>query len=174
MSVGRTEVRVRFGDIRSCDSKEPGSVVALPANEFFDDDCIRDGRSALGAYMKHAFCDQIADIQKLIAQKLANAPSELVEREYNERAMSYGLAKCVHLKDPLSSGRNLMLVSVTTKRAGVGLRSEARYLFAAMKAICQEMNDGRLSDLYLPVMGSGHVGLSQNWRCFTSYSRPKR
>jgi hypothetical protein len=48
---------------------------------------------------------------------------------------------------------------VTTKRAGVGLRSEARYLFAAMKAICREMNDQRLRNLHVPLMGSGHGGL---------------
>lgn len=159
MPIGRTEVCVRFGDIRSCDSNDPGAVVALPANEFFDDDCIRDTRSALGAYIVSAFPNAIRDIQKLIAQKLANAPSELVEREYDERARSYGVAKCVCLKNPLASGKNVMFVSVTTKRAGIGLRSEARYLFAAMKAICQAMNDGRLTDLYLPLMGSGHGGL---------------
>lgn len=159
MPIGRTEVCVRFGDIGSCDSKDPGAVVALPANEFFDDDCIRDTRSALGAYMESAFPSAIGDIQKLIAQRLANAPFELVEREHDERARSYGVAKCVCLKNPLLSGRNVMFVSVTTKRAGIGLRSEARYLFAAMKAICQTMNDDRLTDLYLPLMGAGHGGL---------------
>jgi len=159
MLIGRTEVCVQFGDIRSCDSKDPGTVVALQANEFFDDECIRDTRSALGAYMASAFPDAIGEIQRLIAQKLANSPSELVEREPDERARSYGVAKCVCLKDALSSGRNVMFVSVTTKRAGIGLRSEARYLFAAMKAVCQAMNDGRFTNLFLPLMGSGHGGL---------------
>jgi hypothetical protein len=63
------------------------------------------------------------------------------------------------LKDALSTGRNVMFVSVTTKRAGIGLRSEARYLFAAMKAVCHAVNDGRFTDLFLPVMGAGHGGL---------------
>jgi len=159
MHIGRTEVCVRFGDIRSCHSKDPGAVVALPADEFFDDDCILDTRSALGAYMASAFPRAIGDIQKSIAQKLENAPSELVEREHDERARSYGVAKCVCLKNALSSGRNVMFVSVTTKRAGIGLRSEARYLFAAMRAVCQAMNDGRFTDLSLPLMGAGHGGL---------------
>jgi hypothetical protein len=159
MRVGRTDLCVRLGDICSCDAKDPGCVVALPANEFFDDDCIKDSRSALGAYIQHAFPDRIGDIQRLIAQKLTNVPSELVEREPNERRRSYGVARCVYLEDPLSSGRKLMFVSVTTKRAGIGLRSEGRYLFAAMKAICREMNDHRLTDLQLPLMGSGHGGL---------------
>lgn len=159
MLLGRTQMCVRFGDIRHYDSKEPGTVVALPANEFFDDDCISDTRSALGAYMRSAFPDKIGEIQKLISQKLANVPSELVEREPNERARSYGVANCVCLKNALSSGRNVMFVSVTTKRAGIGLRSEARYLFAAMKAVCHAMNDGRFTDLVLPLMGSGHGGL---------------
>jgi len=157
--VGRTDLCVRLGDIRSCESGNPRSVVALPANEFFDDACVQDARSSLGAYIQHAFPDRATDIQKLISHKLHNVPSEIVEREPNEWAKSYGVARCVYLEDALSSRRNVVLVSITTKRVGIGLRSEARYLFAAMKAICHEMNDRRLTDLYVPVMGSGHGGL---------------
>ena len=57
------------------------------------------------------------------------------------------------------SGHKALRVSVTTKRAGAGLRCEARYLFAAINAICGAMNDRRLTELHLPILGSGHGGL---------------
>ena len=53
----------------------------------------------------------------------------------------------------------MILVAVTTKRAKIGLRCEAYYLFAAMKALCQVMNDHRLWNLGLTAMGSGHGGV---------------
>jgi hypothetical protein len=157
--LGRTNLRIRFGDIRTCDPVERGTVVALPANEFFEDDCVNDPGSALGSYIQHAFPEQTSDIQRLIARKLQNVPSEIVESEPGTLSRSYGVAHCVYLENALSTGRKMILVSITTKRSGFGLRCEARYLFAAMKSICREMNDRRLTDLSLPVMGSGHGGL---------------
>jgi hypothetical protein len=157
--LGRTDISVRFGDIRTCDAETLGRVVALPANEFFDDECVNDHRSSLGAYIQHAFGGRIPELQAVIADRLRKAPFELVERKPNEMHKSYGVARCVYLESPLSSGRRIILTSITTQRPGIGLRSEARYLFAGMKAIVQEMNDHRLSDLTLPIMGSGHGGV---------------
>lgn len=157
--IGRAEVCVRFGHIQSCEATEPGCVVALPANDLFDDECIEDPRSALGAYVQYAFPGKVEDLRRLIAERLATETHELVESGPKRMDRSYGVAKCVYLANPLLSRRKIILVSVTTKRAGAGVRSEAAYLFAAMKAICREMNDQKLTDLHLPLLGSGHGGL---------------
>ena len=159
LRLGRTQVSVSYGDLRTCDATAPGSVVVLPANEFFDDDCVNDTRSSLGAYIQHAFPGRGRDIQELIAHKLVGVPFERVERRTGEMHRSYGVARCVYLENPLGSGRRILFTSITTQRPGVGLRSEARYLFAALKSICREMNDHRLTDLDLPLMGSGHGGI---------------
>jgi hypothetical protein len=155
----RTQLRIRFGDICDCDATTVGAVVALPANEFFDDACMEDTRSALGAYMARHFPGKVKDMQALLVERLADVPSELVERERNDRRSSYGVARCVYLSDAFGCRQRVMFTSVTTKRTGVGLRCESRYLFAAMKSICREMRDYRLSDLYVPLMGSGHGGI---------------
>lgn len=157
--MGRAHVCVRFGQIQTCEATEAGCVVALPANDLFDDECIEDPRSALGAYVEHAFSGRIDELRHLIAQKLVNERHELVEAGPKQVDRSYGIARCVYLSNPLGSGRKLILVSVTTKRAGIGVQSNAAYLFAAMKSICLAMNDYKLTDLSLPVMGSGHGGL---------------
>ena len=157
--IGLTEVCVRFGHIQSCESIEAGHVVALPANDLFDDECIEDPTSALGAYVQHVFPGKGDDLRNLIAEKLADEKFETVKSSSKRMDRSYGVAKCVYLADLFHTGRKIILVSVTTKRAGVGVRSEAPYLFAAMRSICCEMNDHKLTRLYLPVMGSGHGGL---------------
>ena len=157
--MGRLKIYIRFGRIEDCDASNAGCAVALPANEFFDDECIKDTRSALGSYIQHEFPNRIDEIQAQIREGLTGSKTEQVESEPDRQRPSYGIGKCVYLDGPLSSGRRILLVSVTTKRAGVGLHSEARYLFAATKALCQTMNDHRLTDLHLPVMGSGHGAL---------------
>lgn len=47
----RSDLTVRFGRIEDCTCDEPGTVIALPANEFFDDECVSDVRSALGSFV---------------------------------------------------------------------------------------------------------------------------
>src|SRR5262249_112316 len=44
------DMTLRFGRIEECRCEGPGSVIALPANEFFEDECITDPRSALGSF----------------------------------------------------------------------------------------------------------------------------
>jgi len=159
MKFGRTELIIRFGRIEECEDKLPGYAVALPSTEFFDDDCATDPNSALGAYFKSAFPKRIAQVQKAVTEKLKNAAGVLVEKEESKMHRSHGVAKCVYLENLFGSRRRMILVAVTTKRAKVGLRCEPFYLFAAMKALCQTMNDYRLWNLSLPAMGSGHGGV---------------
>ena len=159
LKLGRAELKVRFGRIENSDATEAGSVVALPANEYFDDACIDDPHSALGAYIQHAFPGDSARIQRLVFERLRSMKSDRVEREHGAFVDSYGVGRYVFLDGPLGSRRRVLLVSVTTKRAGVGLHAEPHFLFAAMRAIAEGMSEHRLTDVHLPLMGSGHGGL---------------
>jgi Domain of unknown function (DUF6430) len=159
IKVGRTDVKVHFGKIEDCNATEPACVVALPANEFFDDDCISDPRSALGAYIQNAFPEGINDIRKLVENEVSKFESLEVEKELGVKQKSYGIGKCVYLRSPLGSSRKILLVSVTTKRRGEGLKSKPDYLMDAMGAIQQSMLDNRLNELHVPVLGSGHGGM---------------
>jgi hypothetical protein len=159
IKLGRAELIVRFGKIQSCGATEAGCVVALPANEFFDDECIGDTKSALGAYIQEFFPEGVDQIRKLIADQVAQLPSEDVEKETGRMQRSYGIAKCVYLEKPLGSARKILLISVTTKRRAEGLRSEPHYLFEAINAIQRFMAEKRLTEVHLPVIGSGHGGL---------------
>lgn len=159
IKLRNTTLSIRFGRIEECETREPGDAVALPATEFFDDDCAGDQRSALGAYLNKAFPGRLREVQGVISDHLKDEKTELVERETGKRHGSYGVGKCIYLDKILESDRKIILVSITTKRAGAGIRCEPHFFFAAMNSICQIMNDQKLTHLELPVMGSGHGGL---------------
>src|SRR5262249_2425296 len=55
----RSELMLKFGRIEDCQCDGLGSVIALPANEFFDDECVTDSRSALGSFVLHHFDNQV-------------------------------------------------------------------------------------------------------------------
>lgn len=161
IDIKGTEFHIRFGQIESCEATDPHCVVALPANEFFDDECLEDRQSSLGAYIQHAFPGQLDDIRQLICDSVKDWQSQSVEKTAGSFHKSYGIAKCIYLKDPISSKRKLILVSVTRKRAGHRLAAEPRYLFWAVKAINQVMSDHRLHELHFPLLGSGHGGVEK-------------
>jgi hypothetical protein len=162
---GRLTIRVIMGRIEQSDCADDG-LIALPANEFFDDDCINDPRSALGAYMQHHFAGRIPEIQALVAAELRRFPTERVEKEPGVYATSYGVATCVYLDRPLNSAARVAMVAVTTKRAGEGLRANAKSVYDSLFAIHRVMVDHRLTSLYLPTLGSGHGGLTGEFSLF--------
>ncbi|MFY4730279.1 TIR domain-containing protein [Nitrospira sp. BLG_2] len=159
VGLGPMTIKVILGRIEELDCEDEDCLVALPANEFFDDDCIHDSQSALGAFMQHHFKGQIPDIQTLVRAALANEPTKEVKKKPGVTASSYGVGKCVFLDDPLSSRLRIAMVSVTTQRAGVGLRADAAYLFNAVASLQRVMANHRLTRLYTPILGSGHGGL---------------
>jgi hypothetical protein len=79
----RWDLTLRFGRIEDCLCDEPGSVIALPANEFFDDECVTDVRSALGSFVQHHFGDRLDDFNRLVAKERRQLRPMLVERESN-------------------------------------------------------------------------------------------
>lgn len=164
--VNRSVINILFGRIEGVVKDVDVSLVVLPANEFFDDECIKDKRSALGAFIQAKYPNQIDKIESLITEKLENIPSENIEKEIGEFQLSYGTGTSVYLNEPLSSNDKILFVSVTTKRAGEGLRAEMSYIFKAVSEIQKVVADKRLSSVYVPLMGSGHGGLPKEVALF--------
>ena len=160
VNLGAMTIRVILGRIEEVDCRDEASIVALPANEFFDDECIHDPRSTLGAFMQHHFKENISNIQALVKIALSNIPTKQVQKIPGQTALSYGIGNCVFLDRPLSSRLRIAMVSVTTQRADQGLHAEAAYLFEAAASLQRVMANHRISRLYVPILGSGHGGLN--------------
>jgi hypothetical protein len=154
--IGTTAVHVELGRIQ--DYAADGRVVALPANEYFDDECITDVRSSLGAYVNHHFENSRKEFLKEVRVQLRGVPSQRVPRRERLVDDSYGIGQAIYL-DRFSTTQPVILVSATTERAAIGLRAEPHFLYAAMQGIVEMMNEKRQYSLATPVLGSGHGGI---------------
>ena len=158
VQLARAGVCVEAGRIQDYQSADTREVVALPANEYFDDECISDTNSSLGAFVQHHFRDSVDDFIWRVGAELADVPSQRVPRAERRIEESYGIGEAILLKN-LQPDYRLILVSATTERTGVGLRAEPHFLYAALESVIEKMNEHRLNQLVMPVFGSGHGGM---------------
>jgi hypothetical protein len=113
----------------------------MTANEYFDDECILDTSSSVGAFIQQHFKDNIPDFVRHVKTELIDIPSQRVPRAERRVDESYGIGKAVFLSLP--PGYRLILVSATTERAGIGLRAEPHFLYAALEGVAETMNERR-------------------------------
>ena len=160
-TVGSCEIRVVNGRIEDY-ANTPRTVVTLPCNEYFDDLCVADSKSSLGAYVARAFDGQAAALVALVQDECRKKLGEGVEREktVDTRAMSFGVGKCVLLIKPLGGSVPVALVSTTTQRAGQGLVGRISYLFDAIRELVSRLADARLNEVVMPILGAGHGGIA--------------
>jgi O-acetyl-ADP-ribose deacetylase (regulator of RNase III) len=154
--IGRATVHIEPGQIQEFADKH--TVIGLPANEYFDDECITDTKSSLGAFVNHHFGDRIGDFLCEIETATAGLPSQRVPRAERRVDDSYGIGQALYLRG-LAPDHHIIVVSATTERVGIGLRAEPHFLYAAIQGIIETMNEHRLSSLTIPVLGSGHGGM---------------
>ena len=155
--VSGCEIRVVDGRIEEY-RQEAGTAIVLPCNEYFDDRCVGDTRSSLGAYANRMFEGQAAALGCLIKDECRRKLGKGVEQQKTEeeRAESFGPGKCLLLVKPLGSVVPVALVSTTTQRAGEGLAARISYLFDGMRELFTRLADERISEVAMPILGAGH------------------
>lgn len=156
--IGKATVELAFGRIQDCRSDRADSVVALPANEYFDDECITDTKSSLGAFVQDVFGSKLDEFVDHVRAELDGLPTQRVSRAERRIDDSYGIGLAIFLSK-LPPDQRVILVSATTERVGIGLRAEPHFLYAAMQGIFETMNANRLTTVSMPVLGSGHGGM---------------
>jgi hypothetical protein len=164
--INSSAINIIFGRIELIEIDTDTSLIVLPSNEFFDDECINDKRSSLGAFIQAKYPNQTDKVQSLIQEKLVELPFQNVEKETGVLQRSYGVGTSIYLDQPLSSKQKILFLSVTTKRAKEGLRAEISYVFKAINKIQGVVADKRLSTVYIPLIGSGHGGLKKEAALF--------
>ncbi|MSP02463.1 MAG: hypothetical protein EXR07_15640 [Acetobacteraceae bacterium] len=167
--IGKTIVVLEFGRIEDVKVNSSLDAILLPANEFFDDECIDDPRSSLGAFAIAKFTHKISDFKKLLQQEIQRRKSVsdgkklrsvLVSKtlEY-PREKSYGIGTCLYFENPLNISHRLILVSVTTMRVGEGLRSDISYILDAVRNVDEFVKDRKIDNIVMPLFGAGHGAL---------------
>jgi Domain of unknown function (DUF6430) len=158
--VAGCEIRVVNGRLEDY-AKDPHTAVILPCNEYFDDRCVDDTRSALGAYVNSTFQGQVAEFVSLMSDECRRrlGPGREEKKTEDESAVSYGVARCVLLTQPLRRNVTIALLSTTTQRKGQGLHSRISYLFDGMRELVSQLGSARINQIVMPVLGAGHGGV---------------
>ena len=159
LRIEHVDVEIVTGRIEDFASEHPTASVALPANEYFDEECLKDGHSSLGAYVaRHVSGRDFDEFVSEVRAQLDQLPSERVPRTARRIEESYGIGQALVIP-PIGSAGRVILVSATTERTGIGLRAEPHFLYAAIEGVVQAMNENRLRSLTIPVFGAGHGGM---------------
>ena len=160
-TVSGCEIRVVNGRLEDY-AQDPGVTVLLPCNEYFDDRCAGDTKSALGAYVNRVFEGQAEQFVNLAKDECKRKLGPGVEQQKtdDERAESFGAGRCVLLVKPLGRSASLALVSTTIQRAGLGLAARISYLFDGMRELVARLADARLNEVTMPLLGAGHGGIA--------------
>jgi predicted nucleotide-binding protein len=155
--INGCEIRVINGRIED-HPVEATTAVVLPCNEYFDDRCAFDTKSALGAYANMVFTGQINDFIACSRDECIRRLGAGVEQQKtaDERALSFGPGRAVLLLNPLGRDIPIALVSTTTQRAGQGLAAKSSYLFDGVCELVTRLVDARLRDVVMPILGAGH------------------
>jgi len=156
-NVNGCEIRVVNGRIEEY-QQAVGAAIVLPCNEYFDDRCVGDTRSSLGAYANRMFEGKLTELSTFIGaecrKKLGKGDEQ--QKTDEERAESFGVGRCLLLTRPLGSAATIALVSTTTQRAGEGLAARISYMFEGMRELFTHLADARINEVAMPILGSGH------------------
>lgn len=158
--VGGCEIRIVCGRIEDqrLDAK---TAMVLPCNEYFDNLCVEDTGTALGAYVHRNFDGDAGEFAELISKQCVETlgTGTHYQKTDHERAVSFGIGRCLLLQSPLNHSVTVALVSTATQRAGQGLAARISYLFDAMRGLVARLADARLASITMPILGSGKGGI---------------
>jgi antiphage defense system Thoeris ThsA-like protein len=154
-NIGQNSLRVEAGRLETSVSDPDCALIVLPANEYFDDECIGDTKSALGAFVQAKLRGRTAEFQTEVNAQLACLSSEEVVIEGKSKRR-YGVGSAIYLDHPLKETLHLLLVAATTQRPGEGLRGDSRALFTIARAAIAKAKDKRLQCIVQPLIGAGH------------------
>jgi O-acetyl-ADP-ribose deacetylase (regulator of RNase III) len=156
--LAHASVDVCFGQIQALSDVPPETLLALPANDFFDDDCIRDTRSALGAFVNHVFPNRVTEISALAKQQLQGNTSGGISQPTTAH-QRYDIGTTIYLDRPRGEKVRMAFVATTTVTKDEGIRCDAENVFAAVRGVHRLMNTNRIDSVILPLLGSGHGSL---------------
>jgi Domain of unknown function (DUF6430) len=130
-------------------------LVVLPANEYFNDKCITDTRSALGAYVNSKFPGRAHKLEAEISSALrGRSYSTVIIDGLPQRA--YGLGTVAYLDRALGENAHLLIAAATTERPGEGLKGDLAAIVQIVQESCSTARDRRLATVSMPLIGAGH------------------
>jgi hypothetical protein len=146
------EILLQIGRIEDKNLYTENSVVVLPANTSFDDDCIIDKRSALGSFFTTHYINQLGKVKETIILTVEQECRKINENEFE-------LGSTILLPAPFDNLTKVAVSAVTTRYPKDGISANLCAIALTIKNIFEITSDKKIDSLILPVLGSGHGGL---------------
>lgn len=158
--VGASEISIVAGRIEE-HPVGPETVVALPCNEYFEEHCTSDTRTALGVYINRHCSETVSAFSALVRQQCLTrfGAGKQQKKTMDESGESHGPGRAILIPDPSKNAAAIALVSTTTQRAGQGLAARMSYVFDGVRELCELLADKRINEVVMPVLGAGHGGI---------------
>ena len=156
LTLGRIATNVKIGKIQEVPGLNQSAVVALPANTSFIDDCITDKNSALGAFFLERYPGKTLEITQVIEDQLKNSGYQPTEDG------TYAPGTTILLPSPYDTPARILITASTIRKEDTGIRAEPSTICECVKQIFMITSAKKISELRMPVLGSGHGGLDIN------------
>jgi len=158
--VGASEINIIVGRIEDYPAG-PETAVALPCNEYFDDRCTSDTRTALGVYINRHCAGTASAFSHLVRQQCLTrfGAGKQRQKTMDESGESYGPGRAILVPDSSNNAAAIALISTTTQRAGQGLAARMSYVFDGVRELFEVLADQRINEVVMPVLAAGHGGI---------------
>jgi hypothetical protein len=149
--TNKHSINVIYGKIDGFKEYDKDTLVILPANDSFDDACVDDERSVLGSFVKKlypddntAFKEKInTELQKKNQNKFEIGDWIYLHDVHKEKKFKVGIVSCTHLNED----KSIIAYSINV-------------MLAFRNGIFRMIQEKRINKVYIPLIGSGHGGLS--------------
>jgi len=142
-------INIVYGKINNFQEYDKKTLVILPANDKFDDECIEDPGSVLGSFVCSLYPNGNEDFKNAIKKELDKRDTK-----------SFNIGDWISLPHKSNvSEFNIGIVAVTHMEED-NIFTYSENVILAFKGVHKIMTKKRISKVYLPLIGSGHGGLS--------------
>ena len=154
LKANELEIIINVDKIENIEKHSASHAIVLPANNSFVDDCIKDKKSALGAFVLTHYPDKLSELTAAIQTELGTISKD-------SKGL-YPVGTSILLKAPFNNIANIIISAATIRQPGIGIKSDLTAVSECVRNIFELTADKKISKLYLPLLGAGHGGLDKN------------
>lgn len=144
-------INIIYDKINNFENYDKNTLVILPANDKFDDECVDDRKSVLGSFTNSLYPTGNSEFKEVIKK-------ELGKRENNR----FDIGSWIYLHNLKSENSefNVGIVAVTHLLENGNILAYSENIMLAFKGIHKIMTQKRIKNVFIPLVGSGHGGLT--------------
>lgn len=144
-------INIIYGKINDFNGYNKNTVVVLPANDKFDDQCVDDKNSVLGSFVNSLYPNGNVEFKESIKRELQKRENE-----------TFAIGNWIYMHNLKSkeSEFNVGIVAVTHLKDDGNIVAHSENIMLAFKGIHKMMTQRRISSAFIPLIGSGHGGLT--------------